>query len=106
MLPEPVVGCLAEPYGGTRVQEGKGILDCGVKCLDMTVVKQLCRWSIILVVLLCATVAQGDWPQFRGPSGNGLVTSPAGGELIGLPLHWSEAGVDSFSICCLAFSTL
>jgi len=56
----------------------------------MTVVKQFRRWSVIFVVLLCAAVAQGDWPQFRGPLGNGLVINPTGTESVELPLRWSE----------------
>ncbi len=56
----------------------------------MTAVKQLGGWLIWCAVLLCAAVARGDWPQFRGPSGDGLVTNPTGGEPAGLPLQWSE----------------
>ena len=43
--------------------------------------------------LLSATVivfgsfqASADWPEFRGPTGDGHVT----GKTVGLPLHWSE----------------
>jgi len=56
----------------------------------MTVAKQLQMWWIVFVMFVCAAVARGDWPQFRGPSGNGLVTSSAPTESEGLPLHWSE----------------
>jgi len=34
--------------------------------------------------------ARTDWPDFRGPRGNGLVSTPGDSEPIGLPLHWSE----------------
>ena len=45
-----------------------------------------------LILLLVATfpwVARGDWPEFRGPYGNGHV-SAEGSEPIGLPTKWSE----------------
>lgn len=51
----------------------------------MVVVKQLSRWLAVCMVLISAVAARGDWPQFRGPSGDGLVTDSPG-----LPLHWSE----------------
>jgi len=31
-----------------------------------------------------------DWPEFRGPSGDGHVSAPGATTPIGLPLHWSE----------------
>jgi outer membrane protein assembly factor BamB len=31
-----------------------------------------------------------EWPEFRGPTGDGHVPSPGKGKAIGLPLHWSE----------------
>jgi outer membrane protein assembly factor BamB len=46
-----------------------------------------CRLVLLShLVLLCAGVARGDenWPQFRGPTGQGLSTAR------GLPLTWSE----------------
>lgn len=43
----------------------------------------------LLFPLLHAT-AQTDWPDFRGPRGDGHVPAPAGKKSIGLPLHWSE----------------
>ena len=46
------------------------------------------RW-VILLVLVQALWAQAQWPQFRGPWGNGLAAVP-GTEPLGLPLHWSE----------------
>jgi len=36
------------------------------------------------------TAAAGNWPQFRGPHGNGLASSPGDPKPLGLPLHWSE----------------
>jgi outer membrane protein assembly factor BamB len=52
----------------------------------------------ILFVCLCALrvlvvnlpSARADWPEFRGPHGNGHVNSPTANERIGLPTKWSE----------------
>ena len=43
------------------------------------------RSSFCLIVMLAAITARADnWPQFRGPKGNGHISSSA------IPLHWSE----------------
>ena len=34
--------------------------------------------------------ARADWPEFRGPRGNGHVSAPENTKPVGLPLHWSE----------------
>ncbi len=34
--------------------------------------------------------AQGAWPEFRGPCGNGVAGAPCGDAPAELPLHWSE----------------
>jgi outer membrane protein assembly factor BamB len=34
--------------------------------------------------------ARSDWPQFRGPQGNGLASAPGDPKPLGLPLSWSE----------------
>src|SRR5438046_2144599 len=34
--------------------------------------------------------AQADWPEFRGPWGDGHVSPPGDAKTLGLPLHWSE----------------
>lgn len=47
------------------------------------------RHLVLLLVLVQAVWAQAQWPQFRGPWGNGLATLP-GTEPVGLPIHWSE----------------
>jgi outer membrane protein assembly factor BamB len=39
---------------------------------------------MIRAILLAALVALGQWPQFRGPDGNGVSTAT------GLPVTWSE----------------
>ena len=42
------------------------------------------------MLLAMAATAQADWPRFRGPSGDGLVTRPGSAEQIGLPVRLSE----------------
>src|ERR1051326_598009 len=42
------------------------------------------------LLLLGSAIAQADWPEFRGPSGDGHVTASGKNKLLGLPLHWSE----------------
>ncbi len=34
--------------------------------------------------------ARADWPEFRGPSGDGHAGAAADGKPLGLPLYWSE----------------
>jgi outer membrane protein assembly factor BamB len=34
--------------------------------------------------------ARADWPEFRGPWGDGHAAAPGDTNLAGLPLHWSE----------------
>ena len=48
--------------------------------------------SSLTSVLLALTgpVARADWPEFRGPWGNGHVSAPGDTKPIGLPLRWSE----------------
>lgn len=52
--------------------------------------------GLLLVVILgihslLGTPARADWPEFRGPWGDGHVSAPGNTNLIGLPLHWSES---------------
>ena len=42
-------------------------------------------FALPIILTLSALAARADWPEFRGPSGDGHVTGNAG-----LPLHWSE----------------
>jgi outer membrane protein assembly factor BamB len=44
--------------------------------------------SVVLLALGCLS-AQADWPEFRGPRGDGQVPTP-GNKPVGLPLRWSE----------------
>ena len=57
------------------------------------ITKQQIRISLIVSVVLLAphvTTAANNWPQFRGPHGNGLASNPGDPKPIGLPLNWSE----------------
>jgi outer membrane protein assembly factor BamB len=50
-------------------------------------------FSIIAIGIsgLVFSIARADWPEFRGPHGNGHVAAADGSEPIGLPLQWSES---------------
>ncbi|MCX5757863.1 MAG: PQQ-binding-like beta-propeller repeat protein, partial [Candidatus Hydrogenedentes bacterium] len=39
---------------------------------------------------VASAASQTDWPEFRGPWGNGLTAAPAAKNTLDLPLHWSE----------------
>ncbi len=47
------------------------------------------RCLIVLLLFLQTSWAQAQWPQFRGPWGNGLASVP-GAEPLGVPIQWSE----------------
>jgi len=42
------------------------------------------RWALVLVATALSAFAEANWPQFRGPNGDGHSDSR------GLPLNWSE----------------
>ena len=47
--------------------------------------------ALIPLFALTLPAVRGDWPEFRGPSGDGHVKAAAGATgLVDLPLHWSE----------------
>ncbi len=46
--------------------------------------------SCLVLLGLGLASARADWPEFRGPWGDGHVTAPGGDQLAGLPLQWSE----------------
>lgn len=53
----------------------------------------IARLNQVLVPLLVCTALSGkaaDWPEFRGPHGDGHVSPPGDQTPIGLPLTWSE----------------
>ncbi|RPJ37347.1 MAG: quinonprotein alcohol dehydrogenase [Planctomycetaceae bacterium] len=55
----------------------------------MTVKHPFPQHLVISLLLIHVSWAQAQWPQFRGPSGDGLAVLP-GTEPLGLPIHWSE----------------
>lgn len=56
------------------------------------VVSASVRWcNLALALLVFGPVAtHADWPEFRGPWGNGHVSEPGSTNPLGLPLQWSE----------------
>lgn len=46
--------------------------------------------AILLFILSAGMSARADWPEFRGPFGNGYVAAPGEVKTAGLPLKWSE----------------
>ena len=52
----------------------------------------LTRMSVLplLLLVLGGLPALADWPEFRGPRGDGHNSTPGDTNLVGLPLHWSE----------------
>lgn len=46
--------------------------------------------TALAALTLAALSAPADWPEFRGPWGNGHATAPSETKPIGLPLQWSE----------------
>jgi len=53
------------------------------RCISMALL-------ILMSLPIGRTAARADWPEFRGPRGDGHVSAPGDTKLIGLPLHWSE----------------
>jgi len=46
--------------------------------------------AILLAPASKAVAAEANWPDFRGPWGDGHVSARGDARLIGFPLHWSE----------------
>jgi outer membrane protein assembly factor BamB len=55
-------------------------------------IKRYKFYTYIFISLLFLTFSKSwaAWPEFRGPTGNGIVPVAADQEPISLPLHWSE----------------
>src|SRR5262249_29657521 len=49
--------------------------------------------SLVALVVLALgwPAARADWPEFRGPWGDGHVSAPGDTKPVGFPLHWSES---------------
>lgn len=45
---------------------------------------------ITVAIAMSLTATATDWPEFRGPWGNGWVTQPGASDTLGLPTTWSE----------------
>src|ERR1043165_1786773 len=49
------------------------------------------RTNLFFTLLLLAVVTtRADWPEFRGPWGDGRTSAPGDTNLSGFPLNWSE----------------
>lgn len=48
------------------------------------------RYFVPFLLFFCISVARGDWPEFRGPTGDGHVVDATSTGAVELPLHWSE----------------
>jgi outer membrane protein assembly factor BamB len=46
--------------------------------------------ACVLATHIPTPAARADWPEFRGPYGNGHVSAPGDTARVGLPLTWSE----------------
>lgn len=57
-----------------------------------TAVRAHAIWRYVAVFLLAVAcpAAHADWPDFRGPWGDGHVSAPGVTKPSGFPLHWSE----------------
>ena len=53
-------------------------------------VYKLIPFLMLIVAALNGPAARADWPEFRGPRGDGSVLAPGDAKPIGLPLTWSE----------------
>lgn len=56
----------------------------------MIIRQRIVLYLTVSVMLSAAQAALTDWPEFRGPQGNGLASVPGDPTPVGLPLHWSE----------------
>lgn len=50
----------------------------------------LILFPAVFLALASPRAARADWPEFRGPFGDGHVSAPGETNSIGLPLYWSE----------------
>ena len=60
------------------------------RALDRESLKRCRPFLLALFLAGNAVLAQADWPQFRGPSGDGHVLPAGDNHKVGLPLEWSE----------------
>jgi outer membrane protein assembly factor BamB len=85
-VPVPI-GAAHRPYAGSALDWFD--LDVAA-CHPLEMSLFSCRRSLpfgwLLILTLGVTVARGDWPEFRGPTGDGHADA----SVVGLPVHWSE----------------
>ena len=51
---------------------------------------RVCGVSLSAMLMVATVAARADWPEFRGPRGDGHVSPPDDTKLRGFPLTWSE----------------
>jgi outer membrane protein assembly factor BamB len=51
---------------------------------------ELCCVFLLAALSFGPLTARADWPEFRGPWGDGHVSAPGDTKTHGFPLHWSE----------------
>jgi outer membrane protein assembly factor BamB len=52
--------------------------------------RQLLLVCVLVLLAFGRPAFCADWPEFRGPWGNGYASAPGDTKPLGLPLHWSE----------------
>jgi outer membrane protein assembly factor BamB len=63
---------------------------CQLSISDRRANFALFPFAFAALLLLSAASARADWPDFRGPWGDGHVSAPGDTKPVGLPLTWSE----------------
>jgi outer membrane protein assembly factor BamB len=56
----------------------------------MTRIQFVFASAVLILTVAGPLVARADWPEFRGPMGDGHVSLASDPKPAGLPLHWSE----------------
>src|SRR5262245_34226666 len=81
---------MAGAYHPAQMSRNKkrGFILCGG--LNRTIQRLLLCLIPAALCVIGGSVARADWPEFRGPWGDGHVSAPGATNLIGLPLRWSE----------------